>query len=129
MTEGQAVDAFAALAQETRLRVVRTLVRAGPHGLAAGAISEELGVSPSNISFHLAHLERAGLISARRESRSIIYTAEYAQLGDVIRFLMEDCCAGDPRVVDCCRPRVSTLRSTSTPRSPGRGRAPSEPLA
>ncbi len=104
MNEGQAVDAFAALAQETRLRVVRILVKAGPDGMAAGAIAELLGVSPSNISFHLAHLERAGLISARREARSIIYSAGYERLGEVIRFLMEDCCAGDRRVLDCCRP-------------------------
>jgi DNA-binding transcriptional ArsR family regulator len=102
MRERQAVDAFASLAQDTRLRVVRLLVQAGPEGLAAGAIAEKMGVSPSNISFHLAHLERAGLIQAKREARSIIYSAAYSAMSDLIRFLMEDCCQGDPRVVAGC---------------------------
>ena len=99
MDERQAMSAFGSLAQETRLRVLRRLVQAGPEGVAAGALAEQLGVSPSNISFHLSHLERAGLIQARREARSIIYSAAYPVLRDLIRFLMEDCCAGDPRVV------------------------------
>ena len=99
MDERQAISAFGSLAQETRLRVLRLLVQAGPEGVAAGALAEQLGVSPSNISFHLSHLDRAGLIQARREARSIIYSAAYPVLRDLIRFLMEDCCAGDPRVV------------------------------
>jgi DNA-binding transcriptional ArsR family regulator len=99
MDERQAISAFGSLAQETRLRVLRLLVQAGSAGVAAGALAEQLGVSPSNISFHLSHLERAGLIQARREARSIIYSAAYPVLRDLIRFLMEDCCAGDPRVV------------------------------
>jgi DNA-binding transcriptional ArsR family regulator len=105
MDERQAIAAFGSLAQETRLRVLRLLVQAGPDGLAAGSIAEKVGVSPSNISFHLSHLERAGLILARRESRSIIYCAAYPALRDLVRFLMEDCCAGDPRVaVEECSP-------------------------
>jgi ArsR family transcriptional regulator, arsenate/arsenite/antimonite-responsive transcriptional repressor len=99
MDERQAITAFGSLAQETRLRVLRLLMQAGPEGMAAGAIAEKVGVSASNISFHLSHLERAGLIQARREARSIIYSAGYSTLRDLIRFLMEDCCAGDPRVV------------------------------
>ena len=99
LDERQAISAFGSLAQETRLRVLRRLVQAGPEGVAAGALAEQLGVSPSNISFHLSHLERAGLIQARREARSIIYSAAYAVLRDLVRFLMEDCCAGDPRVI------------------------------
>ena len=104
MDERQVITAFGSLAQETRLRVLRLLVQAGPEGVAAGAVAEKLGVTPSNISFHLAHLERAGLIQARREARSIIYSAGYSALRDLIRFLMEDCCAGDPRVTEpeCC---------------------------
>jgi DNA-binding transcriptional ArsR family regulator len=98
LNEGQAINAFGSLAQETRLRVLRLLVQAGPEGLPAGSIAETMGVSPSNISFHLSHLERAGLIQARRQARSIIYSAGYDVLRDLIQFLMEDCCAGDPRV-------------------------------
>jgi DNA-binding transcriptional ArsR family regulator len=82
------------LAQESRLRIVRRLVRAGPDGVPAGVIAEVIGASPSNVSFHLKELERADLITARRAARSIIYTANYKTLRGLIRFLMEDCCAG-----------------------------------
>jgi ArsR family transcriptional regulator, arsenate/arsenite/antimonite-responsive transcriptional repressor len=109
MKESQAIDALAALSQESRLRVVRRLVRAGPKGVPAGALADGLGVSPSNLSFHLKELERASLISARREARSIIYAADYKTLNGLIRFLMEDCCAGRPEVCTpalaaCCAP-------------------------
>jgi len=94
MDESQALNAFAALSQGTRLQVVRFLVRAGRKGVAAGALAEGLGISPSNLSFHLKELDRAGIITARREARSIIYTINYDSLRGLIRFLMEDCCAG-----------------------------------
>ena len=105
----QALSAFGALSQETRLAVVRTLVVAGPAGLAAGAIAERMGVSPSNISFHLKELERAGLVAQRRESRSLVYSASYETLAGLLDFLMNDCCAGHPDIRsamaqrdDCC---------------------------
>ncbi len=98
MDDRQALSSFAALSQETRLSIVRTLVVAGPEGLAAGAIAERMGVSPSNVSFHLKELERSGLIARRRESRSIVYSASYDTLADLVTFLMEDCCAGHPRI-------------------------------
>jgi ArsR family transcriptional regulator len=110
MDESQAVETFAALAQETRLKILRLLVRAGPDGLAAGAIGEAAGVSPSNASFHLGLLERSGLIGARREARSIIYSATYPRLAELIRYLMDDCCAGDARVIDGCLPRAADCR-------------------
>lgn len=98
MDERQALSAFAALSQETRLSIVRTLVVAGPDGLAAGLIAERMVVTPSNVSFHLKELERAGLILQRRESRSIVYSASYDSLADLVKFLMEDCCAGHPAI-------------------------------
>lgn len=110
MNERQAMTAFAALSQETRLRIVRLLVKAGPDGMAAGAIAEDVDVSPSNVSFHLKDLEHAGMISSRREARSIIYTADYAALTALIQFLMKDCCAGKPEICApafekaCCPP-------------------------
>ena len=104
MEQSQALRAFAALSQETRLDIVRLLVRAGPEGLAAGALAEALDVSPSNVSFHLKDLEHAGLIAARRESRSIIYTASYDTLRDLVAFLMKDCCAGRPEI---CAPAAA----------------------
>ena len=111
MDKRQALSSFAALSQETRLSIVRALVVAGPEGLAAGVIAERMGVSATNVSFHLKELERSGLISQRRESRSIIYSASYDALSDLVKFLMEDCCAGHPairenieRADDCCIP-------------------------
>ncbi|WP_144378114.1 ArsR/SmtB family transcription factor [Mesorhizobium amorphae] len=104
MDERQALAAFGALSQETRLRILRMLVVAGPDGIAAGAIAEKAEVSASNVSFHLKELERAGLATARRDARSIIYSAEYTALAGLIRFLMEDCCGGHPEV---CAPVVN----------------------
>lgn len=94
MEERQALLAFGALSQDTRLRILRLLVVAGPEGVAAGMVAEQIGVTASNVSFHMKELDRAGLVTARRESRSIIYTANYDALGGLIRFLMEDCCGG-----------------------------------
>jgi ArsR family transcriptional regulator len=110
MKEGQAQTAFAALAQETRLRIVRMLVKAGPDGMAAGALADASDVSASNVSFHLKELEHSGLINARREARSIIYSADYKTLRGLIEFLMTDCCAGHPEICvpalaqACCAP-------------------------
>jgi ArsR family transcriptional regulator len=113
MNQRQALTSFAALSQETRLQIVRLLVVAGPEGMAAGALAEKLEVSPSNISFHLKELEHSALIAAQRQSRSIIYTANYESLGGLIRFLMEDCCSGHPEicapaaaVAACCAPKI-----------------------
>jgi DNA-binding transcriptional ArsR family regulator len=96
--EPEALAAFGALSQETRLRILRRLVVAGADGLAAGVIAALVDVSPSNLSFHLKELERAGLVTARRMSRSIVYSADYGAIGGLIRFLMEDCCAGRPEI-------------------------------
>lgn len=106
MDESQAVSGFAALSQDTRLRVLRRLVQAGPEGLAAGAIATAVSVSASNVSFHLKELERAGLITQRRAARSIIYAANYDTLGALIRFLMEDCCNGR---VEICGPAIASI--------------------
>ena len=83
MEEADVVKALAALAQETRLRIFRLLVVAGPDGLTPGHMSDELGAAPTALSFHLKELERAGLINQQRESRSIVYTASYEALADL----------------------------------------------
>ena len=98
MDDRQALTSLAALSQETRLAIVRALVVAGHDGLAAGVIAERMGVSPTNVSFHLKELERSGLITQRRKSRSIIYSASYDALADLVKFLMDDCCAGHPAI-------------------------------
>ena len=108
LTESQALDAYGALSQATRLQMMRALVVAGPQGLAAGAAAEAAGASSSGASFHLAHLERAGLIQSRREARSIIYTASYGHLAALVEFLMRDCCQGRAEV---CGPAMKAIAS------------------
>jgi DNA-binding transcriptional ArsR family regulator len=98
MNPKQALVALAALAQETRLRIFRLLVKVGPAGLAAGAIGEQIRVAPATLSFHLKELERAGLLTSRRESRQIYYAADFGGMGDLLAFLTEDCCQGHPAV-------------------------------
>lgn len=95
MLEKNVLTAFAALSQETRLKIVRILVVAGAEGLCAGEITKALGSSAhSRISFHLNHLENAGLIVSRREGRQIIYSAIFTALSELVAFLMHDCCQG-----------------------------------
>ncbi|WP_373089812.1 ArsR/SmtB family transcription factor [Sneathiella sp.] len=91
----QAIDAFAALAQESRLRAFRILVEAGPSGLAAGIISDRLGIAHNSLSFHLAHLTKAGLIKPRKDGRKIIYTASFECVRDLIRYMVDNCCETD----------------------------------
>lgn len=98
MKTRDAVTAFGALAQETRLEILRVLVQAGPDGVMAGEIAERLKVPPSTLSHHLATIERAGLASARRESRAIYYAADYDGIRRLVDFLMEDCCQGRPEI-------------------------------
>ena len=101
MDEKKALAAFAALSQETRLQIVRQLVIAGRDGMAAGAIAQTMGgASSSRTSFHLSQLEHAGLVTSRREGRSIIYSADYSMLAALVKFLMHDCCQGHPAVCD-----------------------------
>src|SRR5438093_13477712 len=86
------VDALGALAQESRLAVFRLLVRRGPAGLPAGEISQRVGVPPTTLSFHLAQLNRAGLVTSRREGRSILYAADYDGMQALMSFLVDNCC-------------------------------------
>lgn len=113
MKTEDAIEAFAALAQATRLDVFRLLVTQEPQGLAAGEIATQLGVPHNTMSSHLAILSRAGLISSRRESRSIIYRAELASFQKLALFLLEDCCGGDAIV---CAPVVKTLSACCPPK-------------
>lgn len=99
------IDALAALAQEHRLAVFRLLVQAGEDGMAAGAIADAIGVPNSSLSFHLAHLTRAGLIRQERRSRSLIYSADYAAMNGLVSYLMENCCGG----AEQCAPAASCI--------------------
>jgi ArsR family transcriptional regulator, arsenate/arsenite/antimonite-responsive transcriptional repressor len=90
----QVIEALGALAHEHRLALFRLLVQAGSGGMPAGAIAETLALPNSSLSFHLAHLTRAGLIHQTRQSRSLIYTADYATMNALVGYLMENCCGG-----------------------------------
>ncbi len=91
----EAIILFDALSQETRLSAFRLLVESGPDGLPAGAISEKLGTPHNTMSFHLNHLSNAGIVTSRREGRSVIYSANFELMRDLIRFMVRDCCAVD----------------------------------
>lgn len=106
-----AVRALSALAQETRLQVFRALVQAGPAGLAAGKLAELAGVSPSALSFHLKELTHAGLVTARHEGRFVIYSAQIGAMNDLLGYLTENCCGGNPcsPVSACCPPEGQRL--------------------
>lgn len=93
-----AVTALSALAQEHRLEIFRKLVHEGPEGMTAGAIARWLGVAPSSLSFHLGHLERAGLLTSRRVARHVHYAVDIEGTRQLIGFLTEECCEGRPEI-------------------------------
>lgn len=112
MSPQNAVTALGSLAQEHRLAIFRLLVQAGKDGLAAGAIAEELGVPPSSLSFHLAHLTRSGLVTQERQSRHLIYRADYAEMNRLMGYLTENCCGGVPcGEAAACAPAEDDKRS------------------
>ncbi|MGG5809145.1 ArsR/SmtB family transcription factor [Falsiroseomonas sp. CW058] len=103
MDETSAVEALGALAQETRLRAFRLLIRQGAEGLPAGEVARRLGAPHNTMSTHLAILVRAGLVASRRESRQVIYAVEAGGVRDLIGFLVEECCGGRP---EACAPLI-----------------------
>jgi ArsR family transcriptional regulator len=86
------IEALGALAHEHRLAIYRLLVQRGPEGLPAGAIGGRVGLVPSSLTFHLQNLQRAGLITQRRESRQLIYSADFAVMNGLVGYLTENCC-------------------------------------
>jgi DNA-binding transcriptional ArsR family regulator len=96
METKDAITSLAALAQESRLAVFRLLVQAGPDGLAASRIAEELGIPPSSLSFHLKELMHANLVSQKKDGRSLIYSANFKTMNTLLGFLTENCCGGNP---------------------------------
>jgi len=101
----QAVDALSALAQETRLGIYRLLVEAGPKGMPAGRIGEEMKLPPATLSFHLAHLVRAGLARSRQEGRFVIYSTDFQSMNALVAYLTENCCGGR-----ACAPSAKPVR-------------------
>ena len=105
MDATRTIAALAALAQEHRLQAFRFLVQQGTEGAAAGAIADHLGIPPSSLSFHLAQLERAGLVVRTRQSRSLIYAADFAAMNMLVGYLMENCCGGADSCAPACEPQ------------------------
>src|SRR5438132_7474023 len=120
MDQKRAISALGALAQETRLDLFRLLVTCGPEGLPAGVIAEKLGVMPSSLSFHLQQLVHAGLITQRRLSRQLIYSAEYGTMNELMAYLTENCC-GRGACVPVCNP-ADTFTKEETDETPARTR-------
>ena len=131
--ESDSLVILAALAQETRLRVVRILLACLPSGLPAGRVGLAVGCAPSTLTFHLRQLEQAGLVVSRRQGTSIIYSAVPDAFTGVVEYLLNDCCGGrpelcapaigpspppkpEPEVADCCGPRKSVAKGSTAKR-------------
>src|SRR3974390_2863479 len=121
MDQKRAIAALGALAQETRLELFRLLVARGPEGLPAGVIAEKLGVMPSSLSFHLQQLVHAGLITQRRLSRQLIYSAEYGTMNALLAYLTENCCGRDAVSAPACDPAAGCSPDIMTKNTAPRG--------
>ena len=107
MRKADAITALAALAQEHRLETYRLLVQAGPRGIAAGEVAAAIGLPPNTLTFHFDRLRQAGLVTVRREGRSMIYAARYDTMNALLGYLTENCCKGAPETcapAAACRP-------------------------
>ena len=102
MKTPEVIEALGALAHEHRLAIFRMLVERGPAGLPAGRIAERVGLVPSSLTFHLQRLQRAGLITQRRDSRQLIYSADYPAMNALVGYLTDNCCVESP--AECCPP-------------------------
>ena len=102
-----AVGALSALAHEARLNIYRVLVKAGPSGMTVGTIAEKLDMPGATLSFHLAQLHHAGLVTACRKGRQLIQTADFARMNDLVGYLTENCCGGD---LSQCAPMARSAR-------------------
>ena len=98
------IEALDGLAHEHRLAIYRLLVQRGPEGLPAGVIGQRVGLLPSSLTFHLQNLQRAGLISQRRESRQLIYSADFAVMNGLVGYLTENCCGNSAECLPSCAP-------------------------
>ena len=120
MKKSTVVAALSALAQESRLDIFRLLVQKGPEGLPAGEIGERLGLPPPTLSFHLNQLRFAGLVRSQRESRSIIYSANFRAMNELLAYLTENCCGQGVGCAPVCNPAV--VATGETDEAPARPR-------
>ena len=127
METEKAVVALESLAQQSRLGIFRLLVEAGPDGLPAGQIAEQMALPAATLSFHLSQLKHSGLLACRREGRSLIYSADFAAMNDLVAFLTDNCCGGDAAqcapVAPCatvCTPPAKKARRTAPAKTPSK---------
>ena len=113
METSDAVAALAALAQDNRLEIFRLLVQAGPDGLAAGRVAEALELAPNTLTFHFDRLRVAGLVTVRRDGRSMIYAAQFETMNSLLGYLTDNCCGGVP-----CTPGVECKPARKRTRIP-----------
>ena len=114
MKSKQVIAAFGALAHEHRLAVYRLLVARGPAGLPAGSIADRVRLVPSSLTFHLQNLQRAGLITQRREGRQLIYSTDFGVMNAVVTYLTENCCGSSAACVPCVPPGAVKARRART---------------
>ena len=114
METSEAVAALAALAQDNRLDVFRLLVQAGPDGMAAGRLAQALDLAPNTLTFHFDRLRSAGLVTVRRDGRSMIYAARFELMNSLLGYLTENCCRGAPAA---CAP-VACVPAVCAPKRP-----------
>jgi len=115
MEKSNAVAALAALAQDNRLDVYRLLVQAGPEGLPAGQVAAALDLAPNTLTFHFDRLRAAGLVTVRRDGRSMIYAAQYDTMNALLGYLTDNCCKGAPAACPParCKPAKSKRAKVS----------------
>lgn len=109
MEATQVIKALSALAQDSRLAIFRLLIQVGPHGLSVGKIAEHLDIAAATLSFHLKELTLAGLLTSHQEGRFVIYSANFATMNELLGFLTDNCCGGNP----CTTAAVCDLSPTT----------------
>ncbi|MCC3246096.1 metalloregulator ArsR/SmtB family transcription factor [Methylocystis sp. WRRC1] len=122
MEKQEAIAALIALGHETRLDIFRLLMQAGPEGIPAGKIGEQLGLPPATLSFHLSQLKHADLVTFRRESRSLIYTAAYPVMNALLAYMTENCCQGAIASCEAAAPPTCQPKGSHETPAPARFR-------
>ena len=117
MKTHEIIEALGALAHEHRLKIYRLLVQRGPEGLSAGTIGQRVGLLPSSLTFHLQALQRAGLITQRRESRQLFYSADFSVMNGLVGYLTENCCGNsDAECSASCSPATAKKVTRRAPK-------------
>jgi DNA-binding transcriptional ArsR family regulator len=117
MDSARTVEALGALAHEHRLAIYRLLVEAGPDGKSAGDIAERIGLVPSSLTFHVQALQRAGLITQRRVSRQLFYSADFGAMNELVEYLTRNCCGGEQSCAPVCKPAYAARTGAKSRRT------------